>query len=230
MSPPSEKSFIAISPLPSLLTTFLGSRYKYDMLAFAGVTGGVVFSLAISVIIHPSLFTQIVLTSVIAPILTHLVCLPLESAISPYTSLGKCLVEVLVSEAEFGVGRKQKNVGLDAGFRLFLLVGIANSDTYLANHTSNLPNRAGMFKSSDSFRDRWFPSKSARNSTNDEAMIFPEDPKHPVNPPKSSPLKQLPPHLLSHSYPVNTRLEIHSGSLETLLIRERNWEWERFRP
>ncbi|THU88331.1 hypothetical protein K435DRAFT_866409 [Dendrothele bispora CBS 962.96] len=111
------------------------------------VQGGVVFSLAISVVVHPSLLTQIVLTSIITPILALL-----------------------------------------------------KRDAYLANYTSDLPNRAGTFKPFDSFRDRWFASTSSRNSTGDEETIFSEDPKHPVNPPKSSPPKQLPPHLLSPSY------------------------------
>ncbi|THU86879.1 hypothetical protein K435DRAFT_782714 [Dendrothele bispora CBS 962.96] len=217
MSPLSEKSFIAVWLLSSLLTTFLGSRYKYAALAFAGVTGGVVFSLAISVIIHPSLLTRIVLTSIIAPILTLLVCLPLERFQHPSLRLAACSIGSfglvlsiallahipawanvwsrywLKSSLEWG-GSKER--GLDAGFCLFLLVGIASDyllrrlfgecpdekwDTYLANYTSNLPNRAGTFKPFESFWDRWFASKSSRNTTGDEEMIFPEDPKHPVN-------------------------------------------------
>ncbi|THU80306.1 hypothetical protein K435DRAFT_874524 [Dendrothele bispora CBS 962.96] len=92
MSPLSEKSFIAIRLLPSLLTTFLGSQYKYTPLAFAGVTGGVVFSHAIYVFIHPSLFIQIARTSIIAPKLTLLrvVCLPLEWLQRPSLQLAAC--------------------------------------------------------------------------------------------------------------------------------------------
>ncbi|THU87783.1 hypothetical protein K435DRAFT_866922 [Dendrothele bispora CBS 962.96] len=114
ISPPSEKSFIAIWLLPSLLTTFLGSQHKHAALAFAGVTDGV--------IILPSFITPILTlprpspsgtTPTSLPSVSHLFYRliqigPIDSAISPYTGLGKCLVEVLV-EVEFGVVREQKN-------------------------------------------------------------------------------------------------------------------------
>ncbi|THU80303.1 hypothetical protein K435DRAFT_874521 [Dendrothele bispora CBS 962.96] len=90
MSPLSVKSFIAIRLLLSLLTTFLDSRYEYAVLAVTGVTGGVVFSLAISVIVHPSLLSQIVLSSIITSILTLLVHLPLERFQRPSLRLAAC--------------------------------------------------------------------------------------------------------------------------------------------
>ncbi|KAL1703092.1 hypothetical protein EV121DRAFT_208674 [Schizophyllum commune] len=84
-SPLSSKSFIAVWLLPSLVTTLLGGRWKYCALAFAGITGGALFSLGISVIIHPNLLTRVVLTAIFVPLLTILTLLPFERSQRPAT-------------------------------------------------------------------------------------------------------------------------------------------------
>ncbi|THU86870.1 hypothetical protein K435DRAFT_842743 [Dendrothele bispora CBS 962.96] len=220
ISPLSEKLFIAIWLLPSLLTTFLGSQYKYAALAFGGVTGGVMFSLAISVIICPSLLTWIVLPSIITPILNLPIYLPLDgSNVSPFDWLLALPAHSDLSRSWLKLSLEwegSKEHGLDAGFCLFPSVGIASDDLlrrlfgqcpneqrdkYLANYTSNLPDRAGTFKPFEFFWDRWFSSKSScnsRNSTGDKETIFPEEPKHPV---KSSPPK----HFLLNFSPILTQ-------------------------
>ncbi|THU81919.1 hypothetical protein K435DRAFT_872841 [Dendrothele bispora CBS 962.96] len=131
-SPPSF-SFSTAQPetCPRSLSPVLSSSGLLALLilTFADLTGAVVFSLAISVTIHPLLFTQIVLMSIITPI-SPSSSVPLwnnsnvppfdwllvwighiDNAISPYTRVGKRSVEVLV-KVEFGVGRERKNVGL----------------------------------------------------------------------------------------------------------------------
>ncbi|KAF5331487.1 hypothetical protein D9758_017617 [Tetrapyrgos nigripes] len=87
-----------------------------------------------------------------------------------------------------------KEKGLSAGFCLFLLAGVGIDwllsrfvgecpdekwDTYLANYTSNLPNRAGTFKPFESFWDRWFRSTSENDKEN---ILFPEDTDKPKRP------------------------------------------------
>ncbi|KAL1729132.1 hypothetical protein EV714DRAFT_213458 [Schizophyllum commune] len=84
-SPLSSKSFIAVWLLPSLVTTLLGGRWKYCALAFAGITGGALFALGISVIIHPNLLTRVVLTAILVPLLTILTLLPFERSQRPAT-------------------------------------------------------------------------------------------------------------------------------------------------
>ncbi|KAL1685576.1 hypothetical protein GGG16DRAFT_129328 [Schizophyllum commune] len=84
-SPLSSKSFIAVWLLPSLVTTLLGGRWKYCALAFAGITGGALFSLGISVIIHPNLLTRVVLTAILVPLVTILTLLPFERSQRPAT-------------------------------------------------------------------------------------------------------------------------------------------------
>ncbi|KAF5340491.1 hypothetical protein D9758_014566 [Tetrapyrgos nigripes] len=217
----SEKSFLATWLLSSLLTTFLGGRYKYAALALAGLTGGVAFSLSLCVIIHPSFLTRIVFTCVITPILTVLALLPLQRfqrpslrmAASSIGAFGLVVSIALLSKIpswanvwsrywlkaseEWG-GAKER--GLSAGFCLFLLAGVGSDwllsrfvgecpdekwDTYLANYTSNLPNRAGTFKPFESFWDRWFSSKPKTPLSGDlefdrdKDILFPEDPKSP---------------------------------------------------
>ncbi|KAL1662945.1 hypothetical protein GGF50DRAFT_116493 [Schizophyllum commune] len=84
-SPLSSKSFIAVWLLPSLVTTLLGGRWKYCALAIAGITGGALFSLGISVIIHPNLLTRVVLTAILVPLVTILTLLPFERSQRPAT-------------------------------------------------------------------------------------------------------------------------------------------------
>ncbi|THU81912.1 hypothetical protein K435DRAFT_465589 [Dendrothele bispora CBS 962.96] len=116
-------------------------------LAFADVTGRVMFSLAISVIVHHSLLTRIVLTSIIASILTLLVCLPLERfqllslrlAARSTGSFGLVISIALLAHIPAWANVRSrywlkssvesegsKEHGLDASFCLYLLVRTAS--------------------------------------------------------------------------------------------------------
>ncbi|KAJ7040825.1 hypothetical protein C8F04DRAFT_1082291 [Mycena alexandri] len=76
-SPLNSKSFLAVWILSSVITTFLGGRWKYAALSLVGISGGTLFALAVSVMIHPSLLARVIITAVIAPTLTLFVLLPI---------------------------------------------------------------------------------------------------------------------------------------------------------
>ncbi|THU91297.1 hypothetical protein K435DRAFT_968266 [Dendrothele bispora CBS 962.96] len=182
MSLLSEKSFIAIWPLPSLLTTFLGSQYKYAALAFGGVTGG------------------IVLPSIIRPIPNLPVYLPLDSSnVTPFDWL-----LVLPAHPDLVI-----SVALLAHIPVWAHVWSGNgTPTSPTTFPTSPAEQERSNTSSPSGIDGPLPHPLATLPVNKE-MIFPEDPKHPIKPRKSSPPKQLSPHLPSHLYPVNAHLKIH---------------------
>jgi len=69
----SPKSFLAIWILSSIVTTPLAGRYRYVAYLFFGVSGGTMTSLALCVIVHPSLHSRVVLISVFLPLFSILV-------------------------------------------------------------------------------------------------------------------------------------------------------------
>ncbi|KXN83118.1 hypothetical protein AN958_01789 [Leucoagaricus sp. SymC.cos] len=74
----SPKSFLVVWVLVCVVTTLLSGRYRYAALTTAGLSGGQVLalaSLALSVIIHPSLAPRVALTAILSPLLTFLVLL-----------------------------------------------------------------------------------------------------------------------------------------------------------
>ncbi|KAF7767931.1 hypothetical protein Agabi119p4_7174 [Agaricus bisporus var. burnettii] len=71
-APLSPKSFLAIWLISCVLTTLLAGRYRYAALTMAGFSGGALLSLAISVVIHPTLLSRVILTAIAAPLLTLL--------------------------------------------------------------------------------------------------------------------------------------------------------------
>lgn len=93
-APLSPKSFIPVWLLSAFVTTFPSGRWRYGALIASGISGGCVFfppppayaysgsrstlSLALAVILHPSLLTRIILTVIITPSLTVLTFLPLR--------------------------------------------------------------------------------------------------------------------------------------------------------
>ncbi|KAL0960840.1 hypothetical protein HGRIS_005856 [Hohenbuehelia grisea] len=74
----SRSSFLAIWILSCIPTTALAGRWKYCALVFSGISGGTLFSLGLSVIIHPALLTRSILLAILLPITLILVLLPLE--------------------------------------------------------------------------------------------------------------------------------------------------------
>ncbi|KAJ8080217.1 hypothetical protein PM082_017047 [Marasmius tenuissimus] len=76
-TPLSSSSFLALYILVSLTTSFLGGRFKYVALTTGGLLGGTTFSLALSVITHPTLLTRLVFLAITTPILTLFTLLPL---------------------------------------------------------------------------------------------------------------------------------------------------------
>ncbi|KAH9841345.1 uncharacterized protein C8Q71DRAFT_700444 [Rhodofomes roseus] len=73
----SPKAFLATWLLSALCCMFLGGRWKYLALAFAGIAGYSTFGVACAVMIHPSLMARIVLVSIFTPIGLILCLLPL---------------------------------------------------------------------------------------------------------------------------------------------------------
>ncbi|KAJ7578107.1 hypothetical protein C8J56DRAFT_969013 [Mycena floridula] len=76
--PLTPTTFLVVWLLSAVVTTPLGGRWKVCAVGFAGIQGGVLFALGLSVMIHPSLLTRLVFTVIIAPVLTVLTLLPLQ--------------------------------------------------------------------------------------------------------------------------------------------------------
>ncbi|KAF9453111.1 hypothetical protein P691DRAFT_801975 [Macrolepiota fuliginosa MF-IS2] len=72
-APLSSKSFLAVWILVCIVATLVAGRWRYAALGMAGISGGGLASLALSVIIHPSLAPRIILTAIFVPLLTFLV-------------------------------------------------------------------------------------------------------------------------------------------------------------
>ncbi|KAJ7176570.1 hypothetical protein C8R46DRAFT_1160522 [Mycena filopes] len=72
-----SKSFLAVWILSSVITTFLAGRWRYCALTLIGISGGALFALAVSVMIHPSLLARVIIIAVISPTLTLFVLLPI---------------------------------------------------------------------------------------------------------------------------------------------------------
>ncbi|KAI0698084.1 hypothetical protein BC835DRAFT_1413230 [Cytidiella melzeri] len=75
-SPLGHKVFLAIWALSALVCLALGGKWKYAAISLIGVSGYCALALAISVIVHPSLLTRIVLAGVFTPLGTILCLLP----------------------------------------------------------------------------------------------------------------------------------------------------------
>ena len=109
-----EASVTRLSPMSFLLvwifsvipTTLIGGRWKVAALSFIGLTGGYVIfqsvyslkvssmiiirismSLAICIIIHPSLSSRIILASIFTPLLTLTLLLPSVFPFQPFTDI-----------------------------------------------------------------------------------------------------------------------------------------------
>ncbi|KAG7090472.1 hypothetical protein E1B28_009586 [Marasmius oreades] len=148
--PLSPASFLAVYLLTSLVTAFLGGRFKYAALAMAGLTGGLTFALVLSVITHPTLLTRQVLLAIATPILLLFTLLPLVKfqhgalrfALSSTGAFGLVTSFALLASLKGGELEVQAGVwwshlfvkdgfgwntakekGLCAGYCLFLLVG-----------------------------------------------------------------------------------------------------------
>ncbi|KAJ7083717.1 hypothetical protein B0H15DRAFT_911772 [Mycena belliarum] len=76
-APLNSKSFLAVWLLSCIITTFLAGRWRYFALTFAGISGGALFALAVSVIIHPNLLARIIITAVFTSTSTLFVLLPI---------------------------------------------------------------------------------------------------------------------------------------------------------
>jgi hypothetical protein len=92
-APLSPKAFLTVWLLSAVAGTIPSGRWRYCALVASGIAGGCVsdiyatiyvynssrstFSVAIAVILHPSLLTRIILMAIILPILTILTTLPL---------------------------------------------------------------------------------------------------------------------------------------------------------
>ncbi|KAG7445605.1 uncharacterized protein BT62DRAFT_166250 [Guyanagaster necrorhizus] len=155
----SYKSFVAVWFLTSLLTTFLAGRWKYCALAFGGISGGALFVLALSVIIHPSLLTRIVFLSICPPIVTLFTLLPLvkfQHASLRFATASMGSFGVIVAIAALAHIPAWANVwdrlwltasiewetseerGLSAGFCLFLCTGML-SDWFMKRTFGECP-------------------------------------------------------------------------------------------
>ncbi|KAF8968937.1 hypothetical protein BDZ97DRAFT_1902721 [Flammula alnicola] len=74
-APLSPKSFLAVWVLCCVITTPIAGRYRFAAFAFLGISGGTLTSLALCVIIHPSLPSRIILVGVFLALFTILVLL-----------------------------------------------------------------------------------------------------------------------------------------------------------
>ncbi|KAJ6504256.1 hypothetical protein C8R47DRAFT_1174810 [Mycena vitilis] len=147
-TPLNSKSFLAVWLLSSVITTFLAGRWRYVALTFLGISGGTLFALAVSVVIHPSLLARIIITAVSASTATLFVLLPIPRvqrtavrlAASSTGAFGLVLSIALLAHipawanvwerlwvpadltATWGTIAEK---GLSAGFFLFLAAGMA---------------------------------------------------------------------------------------------------------
>jgi hypothetical protein len=139
-------SFLAVWILSSLFAAIIAGRWRYAALIAAGISGGSTLALSLSVIIHPSLITRVIVVAVFFPILTVLVLLPLPRfqysfiriAMSSTGSFGLVLSIALMANIpawsnvwerlwvsdNIGWGTP-KEKGLSTSFCLFLCGGIA---------------------------------------------------------------------------------------------------------
>ncbi|KAI0325043.1 hypothetical protein GY45DRAFT_1330853 [Cubamyces sp. BRFM 1775] len=150
-TPLSSGAFVAVWLLSSIICATLAARWKYVALGFAGLVGFSTLAVAISVIVHPTLLTRIVLTAVFTPIGLIMCLLPIARTQHAFVRVG------MASAGSFGTilsiailahlpswsdvwGRlwihdgsdwgTPKEKGLSAAFCLFLLVGVV-SDWFL---------------------------------------------------------------------------------------------------
>ncbi|KAJ7705276.1 hypothetical protein B0H17DRAFT_1298329 [Mycena rosella] len=147
-APLNSKSFLAVWLLSCMITTFLAGRWRYFALTFAGISGGALLAIAVSVIIHPSLLARVIITAVFAPTFTLFVLLPiprvqhcaLRCATAATGAFGLVLSIALLAnipawanvwerlwQAEdlsntWGTAQEK---GLSAGFCLFFVAGMA---------------------------------------------------------------------------------------------------------
>ncbi|KAI0655484.1 hypothetical protein C8Q70DRAFT_1020299 [Cubamyces menziesii] len=157
--PLSSGAFVAVWLLSSIICTILAARWKYVALGFAGLVGFSTLAVAISVIVHPTLLTRIVLTAVFTPIGLIMCLLPIARTQHAFVRVG------MASAGSFGTilsiailahlsswsdvwGRlwihdgsgwgTPKEKGLSAAFCLFLLVGVV-SDWFLKSKLGENP-------------------------------------------------------------------------------------------
>ncbi|KAJ7621139.1 hypothetical protein FB45DRAFT_798859 [Roridomyces roridus] len=213
-TPLNSKSFLAVWLLSSAITTFLAGRWRYFALTFIGISGGATFSVALAVILHPSRLARIIITAVLIVISIVMVLLPIprtqHSAVRFATAstgaFGTVLSIALLAHVPAWANVWQRlwvaidftgswgtveEKGLDAGFCLFFVAGMASDwflrrqfgecpdekwDSYLANYAASLPNasnRAGTFTPFASFWERVFGASPPINAPKD--VIFPDD-------------------------------------------------------
>ncbi|TCD62424.1 hypothetical protein EIP91_006906 [Steccherinum ochraceum] len=75
-TPLGSKAFLAVCMLSAVVCSLIAGRWRYAALTFVGCTGFAAFSLALSVILHPTLLTRIILTSILVVLGTVLCLLP----------------------------------------------------------------------------------------------------------------------------------------------------------
>ncbi|KAJ7103765.1 hypothetical protein C8R44DRAFT_887282 [Mycena epipterygia] len=147
-APLNSKSFLAVWLLSCMITTFLAGRWRYFALTFVGISGGALFALAVSVMIHPSLLARVIITAVVASTSTLFVLLPIprvqhnavRCATASTGSFGLVLsIAILakipawanvwerlwVAEDLSGTWGTSQEKGLSVGFCLFFVAGIA---------------------------------------------------------------------------------------------------------
>ncbi|KAJ7254711.1 hypothetical protein B0H12DRAFT_553899 [Mycena haematopus] len=160
-APLNSKTFIVVWLLSSLITTFLAGRWRYCALAFLGISGGTLFGLAVSVIIHPSVLARIIITAVFASASTPLVLLPIPSVqhwavrfstastgafglvlsmallahIPAWANVWERLWEAVDLTGTWGTSQEK---GLSGGFCLFLCAGIV-CDWFLRRRFGECP-------------------------------------------------------------------------------------------
>ncbi|KAF7377735.1 hypothetical protein MSAN_00196500 [Mycena sanguinolenta] len=147
-APLNSKTFVVVWLLSSVITTFLAGRWRYCALASLGVSGGTLFGLAVSVIIHPPLLARRIITAVFASASTLLVLLPIPTVqhwavrfstastgafglvmsiallahIPAWANVWERLWEAVDLTGTWGTGQEK---GLSGGFCLFLAAGMA---------------------------------------------------------------------------------------------------------
>ncbi|KAI8986247.1 hypothetical protein BD414DRAFT_488111 [Trametes punicea] len=157
--PLSAGAFAAVWLLSGIVCAMLAARWKYFALAFAGLVGYSTLALAISIIVHPSLLTRIVLTAVFTPIGLVMCLLPIARTqhafvrvgMSSAGSFGTILSIAILAHlsswsnawarlwirdgSDWGTAQEK---GLSAAFCLFLLLGVA-SDWFLTSRLGENP-------------------------------------------------------------------------------------------
>ncbi|CDO75303.1 hypothetical protein BN946_scf184654.g11 [Trametes cinnabarina] len=161
-APLSAGAFVAVWLLTSIVCAILAARWKYVALGFAGLVGYSTLALAVSIIVHPSLLTRVVLTGIFTPIGVVMSWLPIARTQHAFVRVG------MASAGSFGTilsiatlahnsswsdpwGRlwihdgndwgTATEKGLSAAFCLFLLVGVV-SDWFLKTKLGENPDEA----------------------------------------------------------------------------------------